>query len=154
MDGKIKSINMEITRLFKKEDELYHRYSTFCGFSDPTMWVLYTICGAAENQTYTQNDLVSMWCYPKQTVNYAVSGLVKNGLVKLEQLPGVRNGKAVCLTEEGRCVCEEKIFPLIEAENRSIKRMTEEERMLLLKLTDMQCKYFEEEITKVMEGES
>ena len=76
MDTKIKSLNMELTQMYKWEDDLYHRYSVFCGLSDPALWVLYSLY-EDEEKTYTQNDFVSMWFYPKQTVNYTVSGLVK-----------------------------------------------------------------------------
>lgn len=148
MDPNIKSANRALTQILKREDELYHRYSTFFGLSDPAIWVLYTLY-EEEDTIYTQNDLVSMWFCPKQTVNYTVNSLCKKGLIELRQLPGARNRKALYLTEEGKHVCDEKIAPLVKAEEISLSRLTEEEQKLLLQLTEKQCIYFEEEIEKI-----
>lgn len=150
MDNGMKLINMELTRTYRHVDEVYHSYGIVYGLSDPAIWILYTLCESAD-KVFTQNDLVSMWSFPKQTINYTVNSLVKKGWVSLEQLPGARNSKAVCLTQEGQCICREKILPLMDAEERSLKRMTEEERTLLLELTQKQCMYFEEEVRKTME---
>lgn len=149
LDSKIRMTNMAFAQLAKREDKLYHLYGVHCGLSDPAVWALYALC-EDEEKTYTQNDLVSMWSFPKQTMNYTVGVLVKNGWVRLEQMPGARNSKAIHLTEEGERVCEEKILPLMLAEEKSLSRMTEEERALLLRLTEKQCTYFEEEIQKIM----
>lgn len=153
MNAKIRNLNIALSQLYKKEDELYHRYSVHCGLSDPAIWVLYTLY-EVEDKIYTQNDLVSLWSFPKQTVNYAVSGLVKNGWIRLEQLPGGRNRKAVLLTKEGEQICEEKILPLMLAEERSLLGLTEEEQELLLQLYQKQCSAFEQEIAQLTGGES
>lgn len=85
MNPEIRATNMALTQISKQIDELYHRYGAYCGLSDPAIWVLYSLY-EDEEKTYTQNDLVSMWFYPKQTVNYTVNSLVKNGWIYLEQL--------------------------------------------------------------------
>ena len=149
MDANIRAINSELTQLYKWEDELYHRYGVFCGLSDPAVWILYGLYEDTE-QMLTQNDLVSTWFYPKQTINYTVNALVKRGLVKLEQLPVARNSKVILLTEEGRRICED----LMQAEENSLSRMTEQERELLLRLAKKQMTYFEEEIQKITGGKS
>ena len=94
MDANIRAINSELTQLYKWEDELYHRYGVFCGLSDLAVWILYGLYEDTE-QILTQNDLVSTWFYPKQTINYTVNALVKRGWIKLEQLPVARNSKAI-----------------------------------------------------------
>lgn len=148
MDQRIRTINAELTQLYKMEDDLYHRYGVYFGLSDPAVWVLYGLY-EAEDRVLTQNDLVAAWFYPKQTINYTVGILVKNGWVRLEQLPVARNSKAVRLTDEGRRVCAEKIRPLMQAEERSIDRMSPEEREQLLMLTKKQFSYFREEIESI-----
>lgn len=153
MDSKIRSLNMALTQLAKQSDELYHRYGVYTGLSDSAIWVLYTLY-EEEGSTYTQNDLVSMWFYPKQTINYTVSSLVKNGWIVLEQLPGGRNRKALRLTKEGERICKEKILPLMLAEENSLSRMTEEEQELLLKLNEKQFSYFQEEIMKITQSKN
>lgn len=148
MDEKIKAINGKLTQMYKWEDDLYHRYGVFFGLSDPAVWVLYSLYENTE-QILTQNDLVSACFYPKQTINYTVSTLVKNGWVQLEQLPVSGNSKAVRLTEEGKHICKEKILPLMQAEEVSLRRMTEEELELLLRLNKKRITYFAEEIQKI-----
>lgn len=148
MNEKIRALNAALTQLYKKEDELYHRYSVYCGLSDPALWVLYTLY-EEEDRILTQNDLVALWSFPKQTVNYTVSGLVQDGLLRLEQLPGGRNRKAVLLTEEGERMCEEKILPLLLAEERSLLCLSEEEQELLIRLNQKQCTAFEAEIEQL-----
>lgn len=149
MNPEIRETNMALTQLFKQIDELYHRYAVHSGLSDPAVWVLYSLY-EDEEKTYTQNDLVSMWFYPKQTVNYTVNSLVKNGWIYLEQLPGGRNRKAIRLTQKGEEICEEKILPLMLAEERSLACMSKEEQALLLKLTEKQFTNLEEEIEKIV----
>lgn len=145
----IRPINLELTQLYKWEDDLYHRYGVFFGLSDPAVWVLYSLYEDME-QVLTQNDLGTTWFYPKQTINYTVNSLVKNGWVELKQLPGARNSKAVLLTEEGQRVCEEKILPLMQAEENSLAHMSVEERETLLRLTKKHFTCFEEEIQKII----
>lgn len=148
MEDRIKAINSALTQLYKSEDELYHRYGVFFSLSDPAVWVLY---GLFEDpaRTMTQNDLVSTWFYPKQTINYTVAALVKKGWVELKQLPVAGNSKAVILTEEGERVGKERILPLMRAEEATLKRMTEDEREQLLALTRKKFGYFEQEIAKI-----
>lgn len=148
MDEKIKAINGELTQIYKLEDDLYHRYGVFFGLSDPAVWVLYGLYEDTE-QMLTQNDLVSNWFYPKQTINYTVSTLVKNGWVRLEQRPVAGNSKAIRLTEDGKRICQEKILPLMQAEENCLRRMTEEELELLLRLNKKRITYFAEEMKKI-----
>lgn len=148
MEQKIRTRNIELTQLSKQMDELYHHYGAASGLSDPAIWVLYTLY-EDEHATYTQNDLVCMWFYPKQTINYTVSSLVKNGWIELEQLAGGRNRKAIRLTKEGKHICDEKILPLMLAEENALAHMTEEEQILLLKLMKKHFTNFEEEILKI-----
>lgn len=149
MNNEEKSINVALMQTEKKLNNLYHRYGVFCGMSDPTMWVLYTLFTRKDTKV-TQNDLVNEWCYPKQTLNYAVGGLVKSGMVTLEKCSGRGNIKAIILTDEGNRFCEEKITPLIRAEDNSINRLSDSEKRLLLELNEKQCGYFEEELEKEM----
>ncbi len=147
MEEAIKQKNIELNKIMKRTDEQYHAYAVYTKLSDPALWTLYALCEAEEQ--LTQNELASVWCYPKQTINFTISGLVKKGYVELKQLSGARNSKAVCLTEAGKTFCEKNILPLVEAEERSLKRLSPEERELLIRLNEKQCAYFEEEIRSI-----
>lgn len=151
MNERTKEINTELTQIYKLEDDLYHRYGIFCGLSDPAVWILYSLY-ENKKKTITQNELVSTWFYPKQTINYTVNSLIKKGWIKLEQLPISGNNKAILLTEEGKQICKEKIAPLILAEENSLIRMTEQEREILLNLAKKHLTFFEEEIQKITGG--
>ena len=80
----------------------------------------------------------------------AISGLVKNGYVSLEQLAGAGNTKAVYLTEKGTQLCRQIVIPLIEAEQHSLAQMTAEEVELCLKLSVRQLDLFEEELALIL----
>lgn len=151
MNERIKVINAELTQTYKLEDDIYHRYGIFCGLSDPAVWILYSLY-ENKKKAITQNELVSTWFYPKQTINYTVNSLIKKGWIKLEQLPISGNNKAILLTEEGKHICKEKIAPLMQAEENSLIRMTEQEREILLNLTKKHLTFFEEEIQKITGG--
>ena len=96
------------------QDQLYQAYATQRGLSSVSFWVLYTLSEADE--VYTQNALAEMWYFPKQTVNSAIAGLVKTGYIRLEQIAGARNSKAVKLTEQGLDICKRLVNPLVHAE--------------------------------------
>lgn len=144
----VRAQNIILIQNAKRLNEQYHIYAAHCGLSDPAFSILYTLHYTEE--TVTQNELAVMWCYPKQTINFAVSGLVKKGYVRLEQLSGARNSKAVRLTEEGRSACREILGPLTEAEERSLLMLTEQEREMLVMLEEKQCSCFGEELKKIM----
>ena len=148
MEETVKRQNIALNRVAKQTDELYHAYAVHVKLSDPALWVLYALYEAEEK--LTQNELAATWCYPKQTINFTIAGLVKKGYVELKQRSGARNSKTVCLTAEGSAFCEEHIRPLVEAEERSLKRLTPEERELLVRLNQKQCDYFAEEIEQIV----
>ena len=143
----VKEQNITLNQIYKKQSELYHNYAVRYGFSDAAFWVLYSLCETDE--VYTQNALAEMWCFPKQTVNSAISSLVKTGYIKLEQIAIARNSKAVKLTELGTDICSSIIIPLIEAEQRALLKMTKMERDMFIALSEKQYKLFQSEIDTI-----
>lgn len=151
MNTEIKALNTALNQYYRKTDELYHAYASHCGLSDTAFWVLYTLCEA--DVCYTQNQLAELWCYPKQTVNFAISRLVKSGYIRLEPL-SARNSKAVRLTTEGQQFCQDSILPLFEAEHQSLSRLTETERTMLNTILEKQYAFFHEEIQTLLQEEN
>ena len=149
MNNTVKIQNTLLLQTAKRLNELYHNYAVSHGLSDPALNILYTLFDT--DGPVTQNDLAVMWSYPKQTINFTISGFVKKGYIRLERLAGARNSKAVRLTDEGQRLCQAMIAPLLESEERSLLRMTEEERELMVKLEEKQCRYFEEEIREMIQ---
>lgn len=146
----VKEQNIALNQIYKKQSELYHNYAVRYGFSDVAFWVLYSLCETDE--VYTQNALAEMWCFPKQTVNSAISSLVKTGYIKLEQIAVARNSKAVKLTEQGSAICASIIIPLIEAEQRALLKMTDTERNMFIALSEKQYKLFQSEIDTIYQN--
>ena len=133
---------------YKQYDELYHEVAQKHGLSDSALWLLYLICKA--DAPCTQNELAQELYIPKQTVNSAINKLVKDGFVELMQRPGPRNSKAVHLTAYGLEQCREYVYPLIQAEDRAISRMSPEEQALFLALHEKHYQYLKEEIEALL----
>lgn len=148
MKKTVKEQNVALNQLYKKQDELFHNYATHYGFSDGAFWVLYSLCETDE--VYTQNVLAEMWCFPKQTVNSAISSLVKAGYVHLEQIAAARNSKAVKLTKKGLDVCQSIIMPLMEAEQRALSRLSETERDVFIDILGKQYDLLQTEIESII----
>lgn len=148
MENDIKELNLELNRLYKRQDDLYHAYASHYGLSVTSFWILYALCGTEE--TYTQNMLAKMWHLPSQSINSAISSLVKAGYVKLEQLAVARNNKAVRLTQEGEIFCHKVISSFYELEERVLEKMSAEERALFLALSQKQYALLKTEIEAVL----
>ena len=82
-------------------DQLYRSAAETFELPDSAMWILYHLSIAKPAGEVSQQDLVDLTMLPKQTINSAVSGLVEEGLVELEPIPGTRNRKRILLTSEG-----------------------------------------------------
>ena len=148
----VKEQNLELNSLWRMQDQLYQTYATRCGLSSVSFWALYTL--SETDEVYTQNALAEMWYFPKQTVNSAIAGLVKMGYVRLEQIAGARNSKAVKLTEQGLDVCKRLVNPLVNAELSALLKMSEEERQIFLELSDKQQRLLQAELDAIYQDEA
>ena len=113
---------------------LYRGVSTSCGLSDCQFWALYYLISTED--PITQQDLVNLMLFPKQTINSAVAGLVQNGYVILEMIPGTRNRKKLILTHKGRELTGKTVFRLRQAENQAVRGMTYGKMETYLSLQD------------------
>lgn len=134
----------KFTELYNQYNGFYHNYAVTHGFSDTAFWILYLLC--KEEKAYTQNDLADELCIAKQTVNSAVAKLVKDDYVELIPRKGLRQGKYIALTENGKIHCCESVLPLLNAEKKSIERLGDEEALHLLKLFELRFQYLCEEV--------
>lgn len=132
MDEKLRNQMQTLDRLYKESDRICNDYAAHFGMNNTAFWVLYTLSHVDE--LVTQNDLCKEWFLPAQTINSAVSGLVKDGLVRLEPIPGTKNRKSIVLTEAGRELCGRTISMVDEIERAAMLDFTEEERELYLSL--------------------
>ena len=153
MNDSITKQNLELNLYWKRMNVQYHLYAASCGLSDPAMWTLYALYENGDRKPLIQNDIAEICMYPKQTVNFTITGFIKKGLLYLEPLGGARNSKAVRLTEQGKQFCEQVIRPLMKAEENALLKLTEEERKQLIHLSELQCRAVEAEIAKTLHRE-
>lgn len=132
MDRVIKQQLETLNQQIKELTGLYHQAAAGAGISDGEFWVWYTLLAMEEEPS--QQDICDMWSLPKQTVHSAVAGLVKKNLVYLEMVPGTHNRKTIRMTGEGRRYGEAVIRPILELEQRTMARMSEEERQTCISL--------------------
>ena len=134
-------------RFHKKMNVLYHDYAKSVGLSDAAFWLLYSLY--EYGQPCTQKDLCSAWFYAPQTINSALKSMEEQGLVSLELAPKSRKNKQIFFTEAGKVLIEEKIVPLVNAEELSFERLDEQERSQLLEITQKHIEVLEQEIAKI-----
>ena len=143
----IGSIIDQIEQQRKEQDALYHGVAVRHGLSDTALWVLYFLHITPGD--CTQQDLIRQCFFSKQTINTAVSGLVKKGYLTLEMIPGTRNLKRLLLTEEGKATVAETAQPMREAEKRAYGALSEAELEQYLSTTERLTQALRKEIENV-----
>lgn len=123
---------MSIGNQEKQFDALYRNVGTLFGLPDCAMWILYFL--SSSEQELSQQDLIGKMMFPKQTINSAVTGLAKKGLVELCMIPGTRNRKKVMLTETGKALAENTVHRLFQAECRAVEQMGAERMTTFMEL--------------------
>lgn len=134
-------------RAHKKMNVIYHNYAKAEGLSDASFWLLYSLY--EHGGPCTQKDLCRAWFYAPQTINSSLKSLEEKGFITLELAPENRKNKQILFTPRGRALIEEKIAPLVLAEERSFERLDCEERRLLLNITQKHIELLEDEIGKL-----
>lgn len=112
---------MNIGRQEKQFDALYRNAGAFFGLPDCAMWILYFL--SSSEQELSQQDLTEKMMFPKQTINSAVTGLTKKGLIELSMIPGTRNRKKISLTAIGKEFAEKTVVRMYKAECRAVEQM-------------------------------
>ena len=131
----------------KQMDDLYHHYALRLGISDTVLWILYITY--TQGDGLTQKEICDLWAYSKQTINTALKHLEAEGILALTPVEGHRKSKRIVFTERGRQYARETIEPLVRAEMTSLKKMSEEERELLVNLSLKWTALFQQELEKV-----
>lgn len=150
MDGRIKK---QLELLNQQEKELaaiYHYAAARSGLSVSEFWVLYALL-ALEGE-YSQQNICDMWSFPKQTVNSVIANLRKKDYVFLETVPGTRNRKIIRLTESGKEFGERTVMRVYEAEQRSITRMSDQERQSCIALLGKYTALLRDESAKIWDN--
>lgn len=112
---------------------LYDDHARSVGFSTSTLHILYTLHSSPGD--CTQKTIRERTLLPKQTINAAVSGFRKRGLVELKKSPQDRRHKVIRLTRRGRAYAAKYVPAITAAEYRAMERLTPAQRSALLELT-------------------
>ena len=140
----IREVIFRIERERKEQNAIYHAAAAKFGLTDTELWVLYCISEPDEDRT--QQDLCRRGFYAKQTINTAITGLAKDGLVELIPIPGTRNHN---LTPAGRELAARTALPLKAAEEAAYGRFSEEELLAYLETVNKLNAYLREETEKL-----
>ena len=143
----IREIIRRIERNQKERNSIYHEVAAKYGLSETALWILYYVSEFDEDQT--QQDLCRRGCYAKQTINTAIAGLAKDGLVELVPVPGTRNHKKIHLTAKGRALAERTAGPLKAAEEKAYGRLSEAELSAYLEAISKLNEYLREETERL-----
>lgn len=133
-------------RIQKEYDTVYHDYARSVGLSDAAFWVLYSI--ATSSEELTQRELSTSWFFPVQTVNSALSSLVKTGWLTLESIAGNHKSKRICITPAGETAIQRFIRPLVAAEDRALSRFGREDYESYLGMTKRHVTFLKEELAQ------
>ena len=112
---------MNIAKQEKQFDALYRNAGALFGLPDCAMWILYFL--SISEDELSQQDLTEKMMFPKQTINSAVAGLAKKGLIELTMIPGTRNRKKLTLTEAGNAMANNTVSRMYQAECRAVEQM-------------------------------
>lgn len=125
-------LSTEYCNLLHEWNMAYADYAKSIGFSYTSLSVMGMIhC----MPNCTQKEIADNCFLPKQTVNSIITSFLKNGWVKLEEVPEDRRNKTVNLTEEGMVKANEILKQTHDSEMEALKVLTKEQQETLLKLT-------------------
>ena len=131
MNSGIRKILSDYNSLIKENDSIYRAAAKSSGISEAAFWILYMIRESGED--FTQNRICSEIHIPKQTVNSALSSLLKDGFIYLEQMSD-RRSKKIILTDKGKALAESTVDTVIEAECKAFSGLETDERKELIGL--------------------
>ena len=121
---------MDFNHIYKEFNDIYREAAMKVGLSLSGFDILYSICEMGDG--CLQRDISQMCCIPKQTVNSSIRKLEKEGYLTLKK--GKGRDMHIHLTAGGQKLMEEKIYPVIAAENQAFSSMSEEECEKMLEL--------------------
>lgn len=121
---------IEFNHIYKEINDIYREAAVTVGLSLSGFDILYSICEMGDG--CLQRDISQVCCIPKQTVNSSIRKLEQDGYLTLEK--GKGRDMHIHLTKKGQKLMEEKIYPVIEAENHAFSSMSEEDCKKMLEL--------------------
>ena len=131
---------------YKRNEKMYHDIAVKLGISDTVFWIFHSICEYGD--TFNQKLLVDYLCSPKQTINSAITNLIKDGYMSIK-CEEDKKCKELVLTDKGTEFCESKILPIVKAENEAYAKFSKEELELFFKVLDTKYEIIKESADKL-----
>lgn len=119
----------ELNRIIRSGNAVYSEMARSFGMSESLFWILYTLRESGE--ALTQSQVVSDIQFPKQTINSALRGMLKDGLITLEE---GRRAKPIRLTERGEALCVRTVDRVLAQEKAAFDALSETEQTEFLTL--------------------
>ena len=116
--------------IYKEFNDIYHEATLKMGLSDSAFDILYSIVDLGDG--CSQSDICKYSCLSKQTVNSSIKKMANLNYLTFK--PGKGRVMQIFLTDKGRHLLDEKIYPIIKKENEAFLCMTDEECRLMLEL--------------------
>lgn len=145
-DFELRHLYREFNRVCCEFDQLYRTAAMRMGLSDSAFQVLMAIYDLGEG--CTQAQICNYVCLGKQTISSSVKALKTQGLVVLQNEPGVR-GCGLFLTDEGKRAVEKRISPVIEADVRALTLLGGKKAKQMVELSRLYLNGFEAELSGV-----
>lgn len=134
-------------QLCRGYDDIYRQAALEAGISFVPYYILLMLCSSDTPQT--QSDIQKNSFYPKQTINSAVLRLQKLGYLTLQ--PQGRQ-KLLTLTDSGVEFCQQKVFPVLNAEQESFMELSPAEQEQLLLTTEKHLRLFRQRVAAQAES--
>lgn len=120
----------------------YDEYSKSIGLTYSRLLILELL--STNPDTCTQKLLCEKTFFPKQTVNGIITDFVKQGLVKLEDIPSDRRNKLILQTESGKEIIDKMVSKSINAAYKAMERLDETQREALIANTTLYVTHCQE----------
>ena len=128
----ISACQARFNHINKKLIDIYHDACQRAGLSTSMFDILYSIVEMGNG--CRQKDICQACYIPKQTVHSSIRKMTEEGYLTL--VSGKGREKQIYLTEKGEKITEEKILPIINAENEAFHQMSDKAPQILLDLLD------------------
>ena len=135
--------------LLSETDAAYHEAASRLGLSDSVMQILYTVCDSDSGERCPLSEVCRRTGISKQTINSSIRKLELNGYITLKH--GKGRQMHIFLTDAGMNLAKERIFPVIEIENKVFDSMPEEESRELLRLSRKYIEMLEENAKEILQ---
>lgn len=135
-------LSTNYTRAWREANVLYAEWAKKHGLSYSELLVIIALYDTGGKTL--QKDICSQYLMQKQTVNTILKNFSARGWIFLEEVPGDKRRKAVCLTQEGKEVVRQVIGELARCEKEAWEGLGEKGSDTLVEYTRWYNKLFRE----------